>query len=166
MTAATVQATTGRSQLRRDLLRIQRGRSGRDNLVKSAFMLKFAPTANIPTTALDEANDKWVIADFTDVPHFYLSNLSVTMADLDGATGLVWDLVALTAAGVVDRVLINDSTVGRTAGFDELDANLGHLGYDLGGKRVAINIVTAATTPAAGAVSLVIEGYGDMETFT
>lgn len=164
--ATTASATTAGYQLARDLKRIARGRSGNEGKALGPFLLKFAPAANIPTTNLDLADDLYILADFSDVANFFLTWLGVTLGDLDGAIGLVWDLVALDAAGAVDRVLINDSTVGRTAGSDELDANAGHQGYNLGGKRLAFRIVTAATTPAAGSVVLIVEGYADMETFT
>lgn len=160
MAAATALSASAKYLFKQIFMRAQRQRKG-DYKLRGSHLLHITAGA-IPTTSLDDADDIWVIADFSDTPELYLSGRGqVTITDVDGATALVWDLVLLDAAGATDKVLINDSTVGRAAGFDELDENVGLVGYNAGGKRLALKIVTAAGTPAAGTVTVDLEVYFD-----
>jgi hypothetical protein len=161
MAAATVLSDSAKYLFHRIFMRAIRGRKS-DDKMRGAHMLHIT-AGTIPTTSLNDANDIWVLADFTDTPHLYLSGRGqITLPELDTGTNLlVWSLVLINAADTVVKTLISASTVGRAAGFDEFDADAGLVGYDAGLLRLAMKIGTAANVPVAGAVVVDMEVYFD-----
>lgn len=161
MAAATVLSASAKYLFKSLFGRAQRQRKG-DYKLRGSHLLHVT-AGTIPTTSLNDAADIWVMADFSDSPEVYLSGRGqITLPELDtGTNQLVWSLVAINADDSVAKTLINASTVGRAAGVDELDVDAGLVGYNVGGKRIAMKIGTAANAPAAGEVSLDIEVYFD-----
>jgi hypothetical protein len=101
----------------------------------------------IATTSLDDTDDKVIVEKFP--ARCRIMDAFVVVADLDGATGLVWDLSTSTdLIGTVGTVLISNSTVGRSAGSDSIDEAARGTAAD--GDYLMFHTNTAATTPAAG----------------
>ena len=105
---------------------------------------------DIATTNVDDAADQVFFLTFPGKA--YLMDLQVTAEDLDDGTDLVFDVIVENSAGT-EVVLINDTTIGQAGGSDRLDAD-GHLLRDVSNQMLGIKIVTAAGTPAAGAITL------------
>lgn len=153
MAAATVNSAAASYETKRICLTAKRHRAGAK---LSGEHLIHVAAGTIPATSVNDANDIWVLLDLRDIPEVYLTGRGqITLPELDTGTNLlVWDLVVINADDSVDKVLINDSTIGRAAGTDEFDVDAGLVGYNVGGKRIAMKTVTAANVAAAGAVVL------------
>ena len=124
---------------------------------------------NIPTTALDSADEQILMYKFPDDGDCWLfrggnsldtddgvpaigSDFSIALTDLDDATSLVWNMGIGDVDGVVDTLLITGSTVGQAAGVDYLDAIAEPL--DVTGKYLIFDVTTGAGTPAAGSATV------------
>lgn len=87
----------------------------------------------------------------------------VSVDDLDGATGLVWDLqlnAEEDGSGTTTTTLISGSTVGRTAGTDALDAATAAATYtaltvDDSETWLQVKFTTKPTTAAAGTIRVI-----------
>jgi methyl coenzyme M reductase beta subunit len=102
-------------------------------------------TLSVPlaATQLDDTDDKTIF--FEAPPRTFLWGAKITLTDLDTATNLVWDLSTATATdGTVGTVLISNSTVGRSAGSDFLDADLAPV--DISELYLMFHVNTAGTT--------------------
>ncbi len=118
----------------------------------------------LPTTAID-GTDSILLYKFPDDHDVYLlrdatNDLRVKVDGLDSGAGLKWDFgIATSSDGVIDTVLINDSTVGQAAGTDLLDAT--GLPLKVDGNYFVMTLVTAAATAVEGTVQLFFKaGYG------
>lgn len=112
------------------------------------------------TTSLDDAGDDILLFLFPGSPYTaYLPNspsgLVVQMADLDtGSAAIKSDYGLGDDDGVIDTVLINDTTIAQAGGADQLDANLDLSPWITAtGLYLIHTIVTAAATAAAGDIS-------------
>ena len=131
-----------------DALVASRAHGHRDPVAAYPVVVSFP----LATTNLDDSDDKVIFYKFPS--NTIMWTLLAAVTDVDSATGLVWDLSTATATdGTVGSVLINDSTVGRSAGSDGLEAvNLG--GLDVSGTYLMWHTSTAATTPVAGTATI------------
>jgi len=121
---------------------------------------------NIPTTALDSGDEQILLYKFPDDGDVWLfrggSNTTTApvkgadfyakISDVDGATGLVWDLGLGDSDGVIDTALFTGATVGRAAGTDYITTADNPL--DVSGKYLIMDVTTAATTAAAGTIEI------------
>lgn len=117
----------------------------------------FDKTVTIATTSIDEAGDDVLLFQFPEgamLPGFWLP-VQVTPSDMDthATPTLVLDFGIADSDGVIDTVLINDSTGGQTGTIDYTDSGVADW-IDVGGKYFGMTVVTAAATAAAGTVGI------------
>jgi len=129
----------------------------------------FDVTTELATTQLDDANDDTNLLQFPQNSRLW--DVWVDLDDLDtgGTPALVWDLVVEATDGTGTVVLINDSTVGQTAGTDTLDTRQTSLLIDVSLKYLQFRIVTKAATAAAGTLRVrgaFFTGFGGQLTGT
>ena len=119
----------------------------------------------LATTSLDDTDDKVILDKFP--ARCRIMDGFVILGDLDGATGLVWDLSTATALdGTVGTVLISNSTVGRSAGSDSVDEAARGTAAD--GDYLMFHTNTAATTPASSTIEwhVFIVEDNDLQSFS
>jgi len=100
------------------------------------------------TTDIDDIDDILRLSPLFG-PDTVLHSFYGTPSDLDGATGLVYDIVWITAAGVVTLTLVSGSTKGQAASGTDPIADAARFRH-VGAGYLAMKVTTAATTPAAG----------------
>jgi hypothetical protein len=152
MAAATSTATSAnKASLWRKLQRVTAARATKNLRPTGLYLIE--ASAAVATTNVDDANDELRIVEFPD-GQVYLLDLKVELTDCDtnGAPALVVDFI--TDDGSTEAVLINDSTIGQAGGTDDLDANVDMDNLEVGGKFLAMKVVTAAATAAAGTVTV------------
>lgn len=99
---------------------------------------------------LDLQDDETYLIQFPDV--CYLMAGSVTVTDMDsGVAALVFDINV--DDGSTEQTVINDSTIGQGGGSAAF-SNTKVPGMDVGGQYLALKVVTAAGTAAAGTVTV------------
>jgi len=118
----------------------------------------------VATTNIDDIGDAMFFVQFP--ANTYLLDLQYTWSDVDSASLFQWDGVTSTtgASGGTEVTLISNSTVGRTAGSDELDADQGHFMRDVSNLYLGFKVDAAATAVAG---TLTIKGLvyiGDVVT--
>ncbi len=109
----------------------------------------------VATTSLDEACDDVLLFTFPAVAYLPtgVGTLRFRLDELDtNGDALVLDFGISDVDGVIDTVLINDTTVGQAGGVDDLDTLVQDPFIDVGGKYLTMTVVTAAGTAAAGTV--------------
>ena len=125
---------------------------------------------NIPTAALDSADEQVLLYKFPDEGDVWMfrdgntldtddtvcvgaADFQVSVTTLDSSTSSVWDIGIGDVDGVIDTALISNSTIGQTtAGTDLLDAP--GLPVDVSGKYLIFDVTTAAKTAVAGSVTV------------
>lgn len=108
-------------------------------------------------TLTTAANATGIVSRVLWVPSgFRLWGFGGNIADVDSATGLVWDL---GDSGDQDRI-IAASTVGRSAGqLNSDDIAVAGMGYQYTANTdILLTVTTGATTPVAGTWNLALLG--------
>lgn len=120
---------------------------------------------NIPTAALDSADEQILLFKFPDDGDVFLQrgnvgDLHVAISTIDSGTSATWDLGIGDSDGVIDTALIANATGGQTAAAtDVLDAVGAPL--DVSGKYLIFDVTTAAATAAAGTINVAMNvAYG------
>jgi hypothetical protein len=118
----------------------------------------FLATVTIATTSLNSTDDDVLLFKFPDPAYLVLSSLWVKPSDMDsdGTPALQVDYGIGDSDGVIDTVLIADSAAPQTGAADVVDAGLTTVSglVDVGGKYLIQTVKTAASTAAAGTVSV------------
>ncbi len=118
----------------------------------------------IPTTALDSADEQVLLYKFSDDSDAYLirdeeEQFRVVVDILDGVSDLVWSMGLSDSDGVLDTTFITGSTTGQSAGTQLIDA----VGVPLSvsGLYLTLDVTTAAGTPTEGTVQVIFNvSYG------
>lgn len=106
-------------------------------------------TTELATTQIDDAADVTQLFLFPDPAYLWdLDVLVVDDLDTNATPTLVWDLDI--DDGTTSTTIINNSTVGQSAGTDALDSLPTTRGMSCAGAYLELTIVTAAATAAAG----------------
>ncbi len=107
------------------------------------------------TTNLDNANDE--VGLFWAPKGFVVTSLAAYMTDMDSGTALVWDM---GDAADEDRLLAA-ATTGQAAGSTVALAATGFLYKYTADTKVVAYINTAAGTPVAGTLKVMLRGFID-----
>lgn len=113
-------------------------------------------TVTVPTEALDSADEQVLLYQFATNPfgnECWLENCILSVEDLDGGAGLVFDVGLGDEDGVIDTVLVTGSTAGQ-AGGTEVVIDYADLPVDVSGLFLILDVTTAAVTPTAGDVEV------------
>lgn len=117
----------------------------------------FDNTVTVATTQINEIGDDVLLfGPFPSGSYFITDTLIVTASDIDsgGTPAVVLDFGVSDSDGVIDTVLIDDTSIGQTGGSDATDEAVKHVAglLDVGGKYITCTVVTAPATAAAGTI--------------
>ncbi len=128
-----------------------------DHPVGVQGLIPFSHQVAIATTSIDEAGDDVLLFKFPPNSFIKANDLDVEFDDLDtnGTPTLVVDIGVGDSDGVIDTVIINNSTGPQTGADDVADASTaGNYWVDCSDKYLIMTVVTAAATAAAGDVTV------------
>lgn len=106
------------------------------------------------TASVDEQNDRGLVALVPNNYPIYLLNFQVQVTDIDAGATPTFDADWIVTDLTTDVDIITASTVGQTAGRDNIDGSSAAYMMDISGKYLGWIVNTGAATPATGTVTI------------